>query len=109
MIELLMAHDGDAHARHQETHQRKEKPAAKVAQDFAQLQIKPALEQNQHQCERAESVRRPAKNVRIDPVQHRPDQHAREHQNDHIGHAGESHEPVRDECQHEQATKHREK
>src|SRR3984957_20743785 len=29
-----VAHDGDAHARHQEAHERKKKPSAKVAQNF---------------------------------------------------------------------------
>jgi hypothetical protein len=80
-----------------------------VTQNFPQLQIEPALEQNQHQRQRPEPMRRPAKDLRIDPVQHRPDQHAGEHQNNHVWHARKSHKPVRDERQHQQPAQHREK
>ena len=68
-----------------------------------------AFEQDQHQRKRTEPMSRSTKDIRIDPVQHWTDDHARKHQDDDIGHAGEAHQSVRDERQHEQTAKHREK
>ena len=44
-----------------------------------------------------------AKNVRVDPMQHRADEDTGGHQNDDVGHVRKAHETIGDESENEKA------
>jgi hypothetical protein len=74
-----------------------------MLEDFAEFQVQAALKQYEDQGKGAKALRGAAENVRVHPMQHRPDEDSGSHQNDDVGHVRKAYETVGDEGENEKA------